>query len=139
MHHFTPLPALLGGVLIGLAVSLLFLSHGRSAGISGLWGGLLGAAPRGDRAFRGWFFAGLIGAGLLIRGLAPAALEAAAAPLGLTLAAGLLVGYGTRLGGGCTSGHGVCGISRFDVRSIVATVTFIAAGALAVFALRSLS
>jgi uncharacterized membrane protein YedE/YeeE len=139
MHHFTPLPALLGGVLIGLAVSVFFLTHGRAAGISGLWAGLLGAAPAGDRSFRVWFFAGLLSVGVAARFLAPQALEAAAAPLGLTAAAGLLVGYGTRLGGGCTSGHGVCGISRFDVRSIVATVTFIAAGALAVFALRSLS
>jgi uncharacterized membrane protein YedE/YeeE len=138
MHHFTPLPALLGGALIGLAVSLVFFTHGRAAGISGLWAGLL--EPRAqDTSFRSWFFAGLVGAGLVARFIAPQAFDGAAGPLGLTAAAGLLVGYGTRLGGGCTSGHGVCGIGRFDVRSIVATVTFIAAGALAVLALRSLS
>jgi uncharacterized membrane protein YedE/YeeE len=139
MHHFTPLPALLGGALIGLAVSLVFLTHGRAAGISGLWAGLWAPTSPDDRSFRIWFFLGLIGTGLVVRAVAPAALTPLAAPLGLTVASGLLVGYGTRLGGGCTSGHGVCGISRFDVRSIAATLTFIGTGALAVLLMRSLS
>jgi uncharacterized protein len=138
MHDFTPLPALAGGLLIGLAISLVLLSHGRAAGISGLWAGVL--RPSSDRPFRLWFFAGLIGTGLLVRAVFPQAFGAGStAPLGLTLAAGLLVGYGTRLGGGCTSGHGVCGNSRLELRSIVATVTFMLTGALAVFAWRALS
>ena len=139
MHHFTPLPSLLGGALIGLAVSLVLLTHGRAAGISGLWGGLFKPVDR-ERAFRLWFFAGLFGAGALVRVLYPAAFGSyGTAPVALTAAAGLLVGYGTRLGSGCTSGHGVCGISRFELRSIVATITFMVTGALAVFALRALS
>jgi len=138
MHDFTPVPALLGGILIGLAVSLVLLTHGRAAGISGLWAGVL--RPSQDRSFRVWFFAGLIGAGLVVRALFPQAFGAgSAAPLGLTVAAGLLVGYGTRLGGGCTSGHGVCGNSRFELRSIAATVTFMLTGALAIIAWRALS
>ncbi len=138
MHDFTPVPSLIGGIFIGLSISLVLLTHGRAAGISGLWSGLL--RPSRDRAFRAWFFAGLIGAGLLIRVAYPQAFGAGlTAPLGLTVAAGLLVGYGTRLGGGCTSGHGVCGNSRLEARSIVATLTFMLTGAIAVFALRALS
>ncbi len=138
MHNFTPVPALVGGILIGLAVSLVLLTHGRAAGISGLWAGVL--RPSQDRAFRVWFFAGLVATGLAVRFFFPQAFgTGVAAPLGLTVAAGLLVGYGTRLGGGCTSGHGVCGNSRLEVRSIVATITFMLTGAIAVFALRALS
>src|SRR5688572_22200404 len=123
MHDFTPVPSLIGGVLIGLAVSLVLLTHGRAAGISGLWAGVL--RPSSDRSFRIWFFAGLVATGLLVRFLYPQAFGTGlTAPAGLTVAAGLLVGYGTRLGGGCTSGHGVCGNSRFEARSIAATVTF---------------
>ncbi|MBK7865403.1 MAG: YeeE/YedE family protein [Archangiaceae bacterium] len=138
MHGFTPLSSLLGGALIGLAISLVLLTHGRAAGISGLWAGVL--RPSSDRTFRVWFFAGLIGAGLVMRAIFPQAFGAGpTAPLGLIAVAGLLVGYGTRLGGGCTSGHGVCGNSRLEARSIAATVTFMLTGALAVFALRALS
>ena len=138
MHHFTPVSALLGGVLIGLSVSLVLFTHGRSAGISGLWGGLL-RADVPDRPFRLWFFAGLFGAGLVMRFVAPAAFGVVPTGGWLTVgAAGLLVGYGTRLGGGCTSGHGVCGLSRFETRSLVATVTFMATGAVAVVAMRLL-
>jgi uncharacterized protein len=137
MHAISPLPALLGGALIGLAASLFFLSHGRTAGISGLWAGLLKPAAA-SRATRLWFFVGLVGVGLLVRLVHPSALGSSPAPIGVLATAGLLVGYGTQLGGGCTSGHGVCGISRFDLRSIVATVTFMLTGALAVYAFRVL-
>jgi uncharacterized protein len=117
---------LLGGALIGLAATLCWLSTGRSAGISGILAGVLnGDEGRGERVA---FLAGLVIAGLT------AALLAAPAPttpypMPVLAAAGLLVGFGTRLGGGCTSGHGVCGISRFSRASLVATATFIAAGA----------
>ena len=130
--------ALLGGALIGLSVSLLLFTHGRAAGISGLWAGLL-APTVPDRAFRLWFFGGLVVGGVAMHFALPTAFGG---PIPGTLItagiAGLLVGYGTRLSGGCTSGHGVIGISRFNVRSIVATVTFMAAGAVTVFAVRLL-
>jgi uncharacterized membrane protein YedE/YeeE len=138
MHNFTPLPALIGGVLIGLAASLVLFTHGRRAGISGLWAGLFHPKAH-DRTFRVYFFAGLMVVGLGSLLFAPQLLGQAQGSLGRMLGAGVLVGYGTQLGGGCTSGHGVCGISRFELRSVVATLTFILTGALTVLALRALS
>lgn len=136
MHDFTPLPALLGGLLIGLASALLLLTHGRIAGISGLYGQLF-TRDRAGRALAAWFVLGLVGSGFFVGQLWPSAFaQAPARGLGLTVLAGLLVGFGTRLGSGCTSGHGVCGISRFSVRSIVATCTFMLTGGLTVLALR---
>jgi uncharacterized membrane protein YedE/YeeE len=131
MHNFTPWSALLGGALIGLSASLLLIANGRIAGISGVIGGLL-SPVRGDVAWRALFVIGLIGAGLAAAQLSPAAIGASPRPMWLLALAGLLVGVGTRLGNGCTSGHGVCGISRLSPRSLVATVSFIAAGMLAV-------
>jgi len=133
MNDFTPLSALAGGALIGLAASVFLLTHGKIAGISGMFGGLL--QPRTeDGPVRFAFVAGLVLAGVVARMFVPGAFEAP--PPSRTLAvialAGLLVGFGTRIGNGCTSGHGVCGIGRFSVRSLVATVTFIATGALTV-------
>jgi uncharacterized membrane protein YedE/YeeE len=138
MHNFTPVPALIGGVLIGLAASLVLLTQGRRAGISGLWAGLFHPKAH-DRTFRAYFLAGLVVVGLASRLFAPQLLGQAQGGLGRMLVAGVLVGYGTQLGGGCTSGHGVCGISRFELRSVVATLTFILAGVLTVLALRALS
>ncbi|MBN8231273.1 YeeE/YedE family protein [Corallococcus macrosporus] len=127
------LPPLLGGILIGLASSLLLLFNGRIAGISGIAGGLL-LPPRGELAWRAAFVGGLVGGGLLLRALFP---QVFGAPVvtgaGLTVLAGLLVGFGTRLGNGCTSGHGVCGLARGSLRSFVATGTFMVTGALTVF------
>ena len=130
--------SLAGGALIGLAASLVLLTHGRVAGISGLFGGLF--LPGYDaRAFRLWFVAGLGGAGVLLSFLYPAAFTATGLPsLTMVGAAGLLVGFGTRLGGGCTSGHGVCGLCRLSVRSVVATVTFMATGMITVFIVKHL-
>ncbi|WP_375765272.1 YeeE/YedE thiosulfate transporter family protein [Archangium gephyra] len=130
---------LLGGALIGLSASLLLLANGRVAGISGVVGSLL-APVRGDIAWRVFFFGGLLTGGLLLAWLRPVSF-AAPAPLSaggvaLLVAAGLLVGFGSRLGNGCTSGHGVCGISRGSVRSIAATLTFMATGVLTVFLAR---
>ncbi len=141
MHDFTPLPALLGGALIGLSASLLLLTHGKITGISGIVGGLL-ARGTPDLAYRAWFLAGLLAAGGLLALLYPAAFASAGAPGAppwLIVIAGLLVGYGTRLGNGCTSGHGVCGLSRFSPRSLAATLTFMATGAAAVFVVRHLA
>ncbi|MDO9017292.1 MAG: YeeE/YedE family protein [Deltaproteobacteria bacterium] len=123
--------ALQGGALIGLSASLLLGLNGRVMGISGIVGGLL-APSAGDVAWRALFIAGLVGGGLVALALMPGAFSAGSASLGLVLLAGLLVGVGTRIGNGCTSGHGVCGISRFSPRSVAATLTFIGTGALTV-------
>jgi uncharacterized membrane protein YedE/YeeE len=124
MANFTPLSAAIGGVLIGLSAVLLMLLTGRIAGISGIFSGLLNL--RGDD--KGWriaFIAGLILApiiaGVIGYAMAPPTLPANWV---IITAAGLLVGFGTRLGGGCTSGHGICGIGRLSMRSIAATVVF---------------
>lgn len=137
MHNFTPWSALAGGALIGVAASLLLIANGRIAGISGVLGGLLSPA-RGDIAWRGFFTVGLLAAGIAAGLLVPEAISASPRSLSLLALAGLLVGVGTRVGNGCTSGHGVCGISRLSMRSIAATVTFIAAGVAAVALLRAL-
>jgi hypothetical protein len=137
MHNFTPWSALAGGALIGLAASLLLVANGRIAGISGVLGGLL-APVRGDVAWRSFFVLGLLGAGLVASLVSPGAIGASPRSLPLLAVAGLLVGVGTRVGNGCTSGHGVCGISRLSPRSIVATVSFIAAGIAAVALSRAL-
>ena len=128
---FTPFSALLGGALIGLAASVMLLGAGRVAGISGIFGGLL--APRaGDVAWRLAFVGGLLAAGIGAVLFVPSAFasDLARPPLVLALA-GVLVGYGTRLGSGCTSGHGVCGLSRLSARSLASVLTFMLTGALA--------
>lgn len=138
MHDLTPVPALIGGTLIGLAASLFLLTHGRVAGISGLFGGMLRRSAEG-RATRVAFIAGLVLGGIALRLFYPAAFESTwVAPLPVALLAGLVVGFGTQLGNGCTSGHGVCGISRLSIRSLVATVTFMATGFVTVFVVRHL-
>ncbi|MBN9682515.1 MULTISPECIES: YeeE/YedE family protein [unclassified Corallococcus] len=133
------LPPLLGGALIGLSASLLLLANGRVAGISGIVGSLL-APVRGDISWRVLFFGGLLTGGLLLAWLRPMSFAApaslSAGGVALLAVAGLLVGFGSRLGNGCTSGHGVCGISRGSVRSIAATLTFMATGVLTVFVIR---
>jgi uncharacterized membrane protein YedE/YeeE len=133
--HFTPWTALAGGLLIGLAASAFVLLNGRIAGISGILGGLFRPAP-GDIAWRVAFLAGLVGAPLvyaLFSALPEARIDAGD---GALVAAGLLVGLGTRYGSGCTSGHGVCGLSRLSSRSLVATGAFMLAGFVTVFMLR---
>jgi uncharacterized membrane protein YedE/YeeE len=133
-----PMQSLLGGVVIGLAASALLLFNGRVAGISGIVAGLL--PPRaGDVGWRATFVAGLVIGGVVLRGLHPSAMTTVLdVPLGIVVLAGALVGAGTRLGSGCTSGHGVCGISRGSVRSLVATVTFMVSGAVTLFVVRHL-
>lgn len=123
MDNFTPIPAAIGGTLIGLAVALLMLTTGRIAGISGIVDGLIGNAD--GKGWRGAFVAGLILAPLVAR-LVGFALPVPRMPASWVViaGAGLLVGFGTRLGGGCTSGHGVCGMARLSPRSIVATLIF---------------
>ena len=133
--HFTPWTALAGGVLIGLAVVWLMLSAGRIAGISGIVGGLL--RPRaGDVSWRVVFIAGMMAAPWVYRAVAVVPEAQIDAGTAMLIAAGLLVGFGTRLGSGCTSGHGVCGLSRLSWRSLVATLCFMTTGVATVFVVR---
>ena len=136
-NAFTPWPSLAGGALIGLAVAMFALLNGRIAGISGVLGGLL-APTRGDVLWRVAFVLGLVGSPLVYACLAEPPQPDIDAGYGLLIIAGLLVGIGTRYGSGCTSGHGVCGLSRLSPRSIVATVSFMGAGLATVFVLRHL-
>ncbi|TWB27751.1 YeeE/YedE family protein [Nitrospirillum bahiense] len=133
MNGFTPAHALIGGALIGAAAAVLWLGLGRIAGISGIVGGLMTAA-RGDRGWRLAFLAGVMAVPVIYRlagSLVPTG-ELVASPT-LVIVGGLLVGLGTRLGGGCTSGHGVCGLARLSPRSATATGVFMAVAALTVF------
>jgi uncharacterized membrane protein YedE/YeeE len=132
---FSPASALAGGVLIGLAAAMFALLNGRIAGISGVLGGLL-KPVRGDIAWRLAFIAGLVGAPLFFSWFGTLPQPEIDASQGTLVAAGLLVGVGTRYGSGCTSGHGVCGLSRLSPRSLVATGAFMAAGFVTVFIAR---
>ena len=136
-NHFTPWASLGGGVLIGIAAAMLVLLNGRIAGISGILGGLL-APRRADIAWRVAFVAGLIAAPLLVGLLGQNPIPRIDASLGTLVIAGLLVGVGTSYGSGCTSGHGVCGISRLSPRSLVATGAFMLAGVITVYIARHL-
>jgi len=137
--HFTPWTALAGGILLGIASAAFILLNGRVLGISGILGGLL-APRRGDIAWRMSFLAGLLLAPAVLALLAPGLIRAPRIDAGTVtlIAAGLLVGIGTRYGSGCTSGHGVCGLSRLSPRSLAATLAFMAAGFATVFIIRHL-
>ena len=134
-NAFTPWSSLFGGMLIGLAAAMFVLLNGRIAGISGVLGGLL-TPVRGDVLWRVAFVGGIVAAPLaysIFQALPPVQIDAGYAAL---VVAGLLVGVGTRYGVGCTSGHGVCGLSRLSLRSLAATATFMGAGFATVFVLR---
>ncbi|WP_221894902.1 YeeE/YedE family protein [Bathymodiolus japonicus methanotrophic gill symbiont] len=138
MENFTPISALAGGALIGLSVSLLLLFNGRIAGISGIMNGLF-LAPKREKTWRGLFLTGLILGAFIFQLLTNDSLQLRQDyPLSLIVLGGFLVGFGTRMGGGCTSGHGICGIARFSIRSIVATMTFMLSGMVTVFILKHL-
>jgi uncharacterized membrane protein YedE/YeeE len=136
-NAFTPASALIGGAIIGAAAALFAVLNGRIAGVSGILGGLM-RPQAGDISWRIAFVAGLIAAPLAWRLLAALPEIRVDASVPVLAAAGLLVGVGTRYGGGCTSGHGVCGVSRASPRSIAATVVFMAAGFATVFVARHL-
>jgi uncharacterized membrane protein YedE/YeeE len=138
--NFTPWASLAGGLLLGLASALFILLNGRVLGISGIVGGLLNPKA-GDIGWRLALVAGLLVSPLVFVWLAPAGWLSAPridASTGLVVLAGLLVGIGTRYGSGCTSGHGVCGLSRLSPRSLVATLAFMATGFATVFVIRHL-
>lgn len=138
MTEFTPLSATLGGALIGLSAVVMMLGLGRIAGISGIVSRLLPPAPAADWAIRGAFVAGLVIAALVWLGLGQSFPNTGGSPAGTVglIVAGLLVGFGSVLGSGCTSGHGVCGLSRLSGRSIVSVAVFMAVAAVVVFVTR---
>jgi uncharacterized protein len=134
MAPFDPVSALIGGALIGLAAVLLMLLNSRIAGVSGILGGALTGA---DRGWRLAFLIGLVGAPLLLGAAGrPLPMPWMPSSFAIVIAAGLLVGFGTRLGSGCTSGHGVCGIARLSPRSIAATLVFMASAMVVVALMR---
>jgi uncharacterized protein len=136
MHNLTPLSGLFGGVLIGLAAAMLMVLTGRLAGVSGIVGGLLQARPA-DQGWRIAFVAGLIAAPLIAALFgAPLPRPAMTQNFALVATTGLLVGFGSRMGNGCTSGHGVCGFARLSARSIAATVIFMVTAVVAIALLR---
>jgi uncharacterized membrane protein YedE/YeeE len=138
MTEFTPWTALAGGLLIGLAALLLMVANGRIAGVSGIAGGLW-TAVAGDRAWRWLFVVGLIGGCAMAVALGVRQpLPRPGFPVSLLVLAGLMVGYGTALASGCTSGHGVCGLARWSTRSLAATATFLSVAVVTTFVVRHL-
>ncbi len=132
MDTFTPLAALIGGLLIGISAAILILFNGRVAGISGILSGIL-VGSKIERRWRLVFVLGLFASPIIYRLFAELPQLEISDHVGKVVLAGLLVGFGTRLGSGCTSGHGVCGIARLSVRSVVATLVFMAAAILTVY------
>ncbi|HUJ61507.1 MAG TPA: YeeE/YedE thiosulfate transporter family protein [Kofleriaceae bacterium] len=127
-HDFAPVQGLVGGVMIAGSLAIMLLATGRIAGLSGVFAGFV-RAPGDDGGWRAWFVAGMLGVGLAFELADPATFDhAARLPLPVLALAGVLVGVGTRLANGCTSGHGLCGTSRLAKRSILATLTFFAVG-----------
>lgn len=137
MEHFTPLASALGGALVGLASAMVLYFQGRIAGISGIAGGLLHYA-KGDYGWRFSFVLGLVSTGVIVAMSTSEWITPAPRSLPLMAVAGLLVGFGTRMANGCTSGHGVCGIGRLSTRSIAATVVFMGFAMVTVFLYRTL-
>lgn len=128
MTEFTPVSAIVGGAILGLAATLLLKFNGRIAGVSGIANGAI-SMQSGDRLWRLMFLVGLVAGGVAYQAITvEPLLTRQQFPASLLIVAGALVGFGTRIGGGCTSGHGVCGIARLSTRSIVATLTFLATG-----------
>ena len=136
--HFTPWTSLLGGVLLGIAAAVLFLNSGHILGITGILEGIL-APKQADSPWRFAFLLGLLASTLAAKFFLPADLmhmPRVDANWAMVIVAGVLVGYGTRWGAGCTSGHGICGLSRLSVRSLVATLSFMGTGFVTVFVIR---
>jgi uncharacterized protein len=138
MENFTPVSALIGGLMIGSAAALLLWLNGRIAGVSGIAWNLI-ASPREDSGWRLTFLVGLVLGAVIYRlAMGDALIVSIEASWSVLILGGVLVGFGTQLGGGCTSGHGVCGIARLSPRSVFATLVFMATGMATVFVLRHL-
>jgi uncharacterized protein len=136
MENFTPYSALFGGILIGLAASLLLLCNGRIAGISGVMGGLINTTKE-EFYWRFAFLIGIVIGAFLLKHFQPELYHPREHfPIWLLASGGFLVGFGTRMGNGCTSGHAICGIARLSMRSIAATFTFMVSGFLTVYLIR---
>jgi hypothetical protein len=128
MHDFTPISALAGGALIAASLALMLIATGRIAGLSGVFAGILLPEP-GDWSWRAWFLVGMLGTGAIFSIVRPETFDHGTPfPLWLVALSGAIVGVGTRMGNGCTSGHGLCGMSRLSKRSIIATLIFFATG-----------
>lgn len=138
MENFTPFASTIGGLLIGLSAVIMLLFNGRIAGISGIFRGVI-SPEEGEFGWRAAFVGGLLAGGAIMMVIQPElfAITIERSVWAVALA-GLFVGFGTRLGSGCTSGHGVCGLSRFSARSMVATASFMISGAITVFAVNQL-
>jgi hypothetical protein len=136
MENFTPIASTIGGIMIGLAVAGLYYFNGRILGISNITSELFKSGGSEHRIWRLVFIAGLVSGGLILMVWRPETISASPASLGGLALAGLLVGFGASLGRGCTSGHGICGISRLSIRSISATLTFMGTGMLTVYIVR---
>jgi uncharacterized protein len=138
MSNLTPFASLAGGILIGISAAAMLLFDGKIAGISGILAGVL-RPVKSDTSWRLAFLGGLLTGGMILRILLPRAFQfGTIRSMGALAVAGLLVGAGTRLGNGCTSGHGVCGVARLSVRSMLATAIFMVTGALVVYAVNHL-
>jgi len=136
MENFTPISALIGGALIGSAAAMLLWLNGRIAGISGIFNGVL-VPQSGEVGWRALFLLGLVVGASVYAAVNPEGYTPRTGfPVALLMAGGFLVGFGTRMGSGCTSGHGVCGIARLSIRSVTATATFVLAGIVTVFIVR---
>lgn len=137
MENFTPIPAFAGGLLIGLSAVIMLLFNGRITGISGILDGIVINSKSGDRVWRICFLLGLVLGGFLFKLIMPDSfIPRDGFSLVLLITGGFIVGVGTRMGSGCTSGHGICGIARFSRRSILATVIFMLTGAITVYLFR---
>lgn len=129
MHEFTPGHAIAGGILIALGLAVMLIGSGRIAGLSGIVAGVIGLKRTGDRGWRASFLIGALAVGAIFEVAQPRTFDGTAPhPMWLVAISGVLVGFGTRLSNGCTSGHGLCGIGRFSKRSIIATATFFGIG-----------
>ncbi|MGA7180121.1 MAG: YeeE/YedE thiosulfate transporter family protein [Thiobacillaceae bacterium] len=136
MENFTPLSGLIGGLIIGLAATLLLWYNGRIAGISGIFNGMVTVRRKGDTLWRFLFILGLITGGFVHQKLIEASYQPLNAPYWVLIAGGIIVGFGTSMGSGCASGHGVCGLGRLSVRSLVAVLIFLSVGILTTFIIR---
>lgn len=140
MENFTPVPAFAGGLLIGLSAVIMLLFNGRITGISGIMDGIVINSKPDDRVWRVCFLLGLVLGGFLFNLFMPDSfIPRDGFSLALLITGGFIVGVGTRMGSGCTSGHGICGIARFSQRSILATVTFMLTGAITVYIIRHMT